>query len=38
MQDSERKLIREIRDYDIVKMGPVEVFGNTLHDRDDELL
>ena len=30
MHDSDRKLIREIRDYDIIKMGPVEVFGNVL--------
>ena len=38
MNESDRRTVREIREYDIIKMGPVEIFGNTFEGRDDELL
>ena len=38
MNDLDRSGVKEIREYDIIKMGPVEIFGNTFEGRDDELL
>ena len=37
MNESDRRGVREIREYDIIKMGPVEILGNTFEGRDDEL-
>ena len=38
MNESDRRTVREIREYDIIKMGLVEIFDNTFEGRDDELL
>ena len=38
MNESDRRTVREIREYDIIKMGPVEIFGNAFEGRDCELL